>query len=193
MLSAIVTSNCATFGFKCAYLTSLCIAWYVSQQVSTEWQDRYQKQYWYHKIHEISDCLSRVVSKFNSTCAVCSIRVIWEHWTCTLYSKYQQICTHAVCSIVILTWGTQDQAVLSDSTSSSDPHQCLPSTCYNKLYLMWWDITSLPQGSTITPDLARPLPNILRRLFSWYGLNMVVGLRSILYYNGMLFFYQNRN
>jgi len=25
----------------------------------------------------------------------------------------------------------------------------------------------LPQGKTITPDLARPLPNIFRKLFSW--------------------------
>ena len=27
-----------------------------------------------------------------------------------------------------------------------------------------------PQGKTMTPDLARPLPNIFRRDFSWYGL-----------------------
>lgn len=43
-----------------------------------------------------------------------------------------------------------------------------------------FDNDHLPQGSTITPDLARPLPNILRRLFSWYGLKSVVGFRSIL-------------
>jgi len=37
-----------------------------------------------------------------------------------------------------------------------------------------------PHGRTITPDLALPLPNIFRRLFSWYGRKMVFGFRSIL-------------
>jgi len=48
---------------------------------------------------------------------------------------------------------------------------------------MRWHVLSLPHGNTITPDLALPLPNILRRLFSWYGLNIVVGFRSILKHN----------
>ena len=28
-------------------------------------------------------------------------------------------------------------------------------------------ISDLPQGKTMTPDLARPFPNIFRKLFSW--------------------------
>jgi hypothetical protein len=54
-----------------------------------------------------------------------------------------------------------------------------------------------PHGNTIMPDLARlyhnsqrvtncynmlvdyPFPNILERLFSWYGLILVVGFKSI--------------
>merc|ERR1719245_2541091 len=37
-----------------------------------------------------------------------------------------------------------------------------------------------PQGKTMTPDLARPLPNIFRRDFSWYGLRTAFGFRSML-------------
>ena len=37
-----------------------------------------------------------------------------------------------------------------------------------------------PQGKTMTPDLALPLPNIFLRAFSWYGLKMAIGLRSML-------------
>ncbi|KAG7273671.1 hypothetical protein CRUP_017424 [Coryphaenoides rupestris] len=35
-------------------------------------------------------------------------------------------------------------------------------------------------GNTMTPERARPLPNILRRLFSWYGRSTAVGFRSML-------------
>ena len=37
-----------------------------------------------------------------------------------------------------------------------------------------------PHGSTITPDRARPLPNIFRKLFSWYGRSIVLGFKSML-------------
>jgi hypothetical protein len=36
-----------------------------------------------------------------------------------------------------------------------------------------------PQGSTMIPDRARPLPNIFESDFSWYGRMTVTGLRSI--------------
>lgn len=36
-----------------------------------------------------------------------------------------------------------------------------------------------PQGSTMIPERARPFPNILLRLVSWYGRITVAGLRSI--------------
>ncbi|KAH3688563.1 hypothetical protein WICPIJ_000444 [Wickerhamomyces pijperi] len=36
-----------------------------------------------------------------------------------------------------------------------------------------------PQGNTMIPDLARPLPNILESDFSWYGLICVEGFKSI--------------
>lgn len=38
----------------------------------------------------------------------------------------------------------------------------------------------LPHGSTMTPDLALPLPNIFLRDFSWYGLSTADGFKSML-------------
>jgi len=48
----------------------------------------------------------------------------------------------------------------------------------NSKQMIKWDYK--PHGRTMTPDLALPLPNILRRLFSWYGRRMVFGFKSIL-------------
>ena len=40
--------------------------------------------------------------------------------------------------------------------------------------------TNIPQGRTMTPERARPLPNMLRRQPSWYGRSTELGFRSIL-------------
>lgn len=124
-------------------------------------------------------------------------RAQWKHnWQCKGTTAapqplpgHRQLCDLALPQHSLATSSIKSTRTLHTRTRTEPAAVWNPGSCHlwNSLYyrqiknkLSNYQHRNLPHGKTITPDLARPFPNIFLKLFSWYGLRTAVGFRSIL-------------